>query len=69
MKGWRACRGAELRNETELVRAGQLGDRGRSLLHDGQRLLGRGKGARCSVPREGCFFGVDGSLGKANVRQ
>lgn len=30
---------------------------------------GQGQGARYSVPRKGCFFGVDGSLAEASVRQ
>ena len=29
---------------------------------------GQGQGARYSVPRKGCFFGVDGSLAEAGVK-
>ena len=57
MRGSRACRGAELR-KTELVRAGQLGDHGRSLFlpHDGQRLVGRGRGHVTVSPGKAAFL-------------
>ena len=57
MRGSRACRGAELR-KTELVRAGQLGDHGRSLFlpHDGQRLVGRGRGHVTVSPGKAAFW-------------
>lgn len=57
VRGSRACRGAELR-KTELVRAGQLGDHGRSLFlpHDGQRLVGRGRGHVTVSPGKAAFL-------------